>query len=226
MLAAHVRSALRPLRPRVPRRATCSSARARRARRCSSSSRGVVQISKAIGGEERPLATLGPRRVPRRDGHPQRQAAHRDRDRARGRACLVIDGQDAGADDARTARDRAAPRQEARASGSTRPTRWSRSCCNPDPKARVMLGLKRHAEAFGEETEPGMRVRTTRRRDLASEVGVDESQVATTCSRACAASASRREDATGRHRSSSPTSAAPARVPRVPRDAPEVRGVG
>src|ERR1700679_2582150 len=29
---------------------------------------------------------------------------------------------------------------------------------HPDPRARVLLGLKRHAEAFGEETAVGVRI--------------------------------------------------------------------
>ena len=45
-----------------------------------------------------------------------------------------------------------------------------------DPKARVMLALSRHADAFGERTDDGIRIRTTTA-DLAREVGVDESIV-------------------------------------------------
>jgi CRP-like cAMP-binding protein len=41
-----------------------------------------------------------------------------------------------------------------------------------DPKARVMLALSRHADAFGEPTPDGIRVRTTAK-DLAREVAVD-----------------------------------------------------
>jgi CRP-like cAMP-binding protein len=47
---------------------------------------------------------------------------------------------------------------------------------NPDPKARVLLGLKRHAESFGEETGIGVRVHSSPS-DLAREVGVEERQV-------------------------------------------------
>ena len=47
---------------------------------------------------------------------------------------------------------------------------------NPYPKARVLLGLKRHAEAFGEETGLGVLVHASAA-DLAREVGVEESQV-------------------------------------------------
>jgi CRP/FNR family cyclic AMP-dependent transcriptional regulator len=42
-----------------------------------------------------------------------------------------------------------------------------------DPKARVMLALSRHADAFGQRTEEGVRIRTTTA-DIAHEVGVDE----------------------------------------------------
>jgi CRP-like cAMP-binding protein len=41
-----------------------------------------------------------------------------------------------------------------------------------DPKARVMLALARHADAFGEPVDDGIRVRTTPE-ELAREVGVD-----------------------------------------------------
>jgi CRP/FNR family cyclic AMP-dependent transcriptional regulator len=47
---------------------------------------------------------------------------------------------------------------------------------NPDPEARVMLGLKRHAEAFGEETGTGVRVQLSAG-NLAAEVGTDAEQV-------------------------------------------------
>jgi CRP/FNR family transcriptional regulator, cyclic AMP receptor protein len=41
-----------------------------------------------------------------------------------------------------------------------------------DPKARVMLALSRHADAFGEVTDGGIRIRTTTA-EIAQEVGVD-----------------------------------------------------
>jgi len=41
-----------------------------------------------------------------------------------------------------------------------------------DPKARVMLALSRHADAFGEPTAEGIRIRTTAN-DIASEVDVN-----------------------------------------------------
>lgn len=47
---------------------------------------------------------------------------------------------------------------------------------NPDPQARVMLGLKRHAEAYGEETPTGTKVYLSAE-DLAQEIGTDVGQV-------------------------------------------------
>ena len=47
---------------------------------------------------------------------------------------------------------------------------------NPDPEARVMLGLKRHAEAFGEETPTGVKVHVSAD-DLAREVGAEVGHV-------------------------------------------------
>jgi len=46
-----------------------------------------------------------------------------------------------------------------------------------DPKARIMLALARHAEAFGEATEEGIRIRTTAE-ELARDVGVDAAAAA------------------------------------------------
>ncbi len=46
-----------------------------------------------------------------------------------------------------------------------------------DPKARIMLALARHAEAFGERTEEGIRVRMNAD-DLARDVGVDPAAAA------------------------------------------------
>lgn len=53
---------------------------------------------------------------------------------------------------------------------------------HPDPNARVLHGLKRHAESFGESTDEGVRLRVTAA-DLAREVGVEEDQVLDVMSR-------------------------------------------
>jgi hypothetical protein len=47
---------------------------------------------------------------------------------------------------------------------------------NPDPQARVLMALKRHAEAFGDDTPDGVRLHGSAA-DLAREVGVVVEQV-------------------------------------------------
>ena len=47
---------------------------------------------------------------------------------------------------------------------------------NPDPQARVLLGLKRHAESFGQHTADGIRVHLEPA-ELALEVGTQPDQV-------------------------------------------------
>lgn len=46
-----------------------------------------------------------------------------------------------------------------------------------DPKARIMLALARHADAFGEPTEGGIKIRTSSE-ELARDVGVDSTVAA------------------------------------------------
>jgi CRP-like cAMP-binding protein len=53
---------------------------------------------------------------------------------------------------------------------------------NPDPQARVLLALKRHAEAFGEESAEGVRLHGSAA-DLAREVDIDVAQVRDVLSR-------------------------------------------
>ena len=53
---------------------------------------------------------------------------------------------------------------------------------NPDPQARVLLVLKKHAEAFGDDTPDGVRLHGSAA-DLAREVGVDGVQVRDVLSR-------------------------------------------
>jgi CRP/FNR family transcriptional regulator, cyclic AMP receptor protein len=47
---------------------------------------------------------------------------------------------------------------------------------NPDPQARVLLALRRHAESFGDETPQGVRLHGSAA-DVAREGGVDAAQV-------------------------------------------------
>jgi CRP/FNR family cyclic AMP-dependent transcriptional regulator len=142
---------------------------------------GIVQILKRVGSSERPLATLG------RGEFVGEMAILNDKPRTatakvlEDARCLVID----------------AATLEQMVSNSTEialrlvkklarrldsADEMIQLLLNPDPKARVLLGLKRHAEAFGEETGLGVRIHSSAA-DLAREVGVEETQVREVLSR-------------------------------------------
>jgi CRP-like cAMP-binding protein len=136
---------------------------------------GVVQIRKQVGGKERPLATLG------RGEFVGEMAILNDKPRTATAVvletarCLVIDGQ--------TLEHMIANSTEIALRLVKKLARRLDSAdemiqilLNPDPKARVLLSLRRQAETFGEETGLGLRVHSSAA-DLASEVGADESQV-------------------------------------------------
>jgi hypothetical protein len=53
---------------------------------------------------------------------------------------------------------------------------------NPDPRARVLLSLIRHAQAFGEQTPSGVKIHI-RSEDLAAEIGADTEDVEEVLSR-------------------------------------------
>jgi CRP-like cAMP-binding protein len=136
---------------------------------------GLVQILKKVGEGERPLATLG------RGEFVGEMAILNDKPRTatavvvEDAKCLVIDGA--------TLEQMIANNSEIALRLVKKLSRRLDSAdemiqilLNPDPKARVMLGLKRHAESFGEETGIGVRVYAGAG-DLAREVGVEETQV-------------------------------------------------
>ncbi len=134
---------------------------------------GAVRISKAIGGEDKVLAVLGPGEflgeMAILNGRP-RTATATVVEPAR---CLVIE--------ARTLEQMVARNAEIALRLIKKLAKRLDSAdtlveilMHRDPKARVMLALARHADAFGEHTEAGIRVRTTAA-GLAREVGVDES---------------------------------------------------
>ena len=136
---------------------------------------GVVQISKRVGEVERPLATLG------RGEFVGEMAILNDKPRTatavvvEDAKCLVIDGQ--------TLEHMIANSTEIALRLVKKLARRLDSAdemiqilLNPDPKARVLLSLRRHAESFGEESGLGVRVHASPS-DLAREVGVPESQV-------------------------------------------------
>ncbi len=138
-------------------------------------SRGSCRILKNVGDEERPLATLGRGEflgeMAILNGKPRTATAIVLEDVK----CLVID--------AATLEQMIANNAEIAMRLVKKLARRLDSAdaliqilLNPDPKARVLQGLKRNAESFGEETGLGIRVRLSRD-ELAREVGVEAAQV-------------------------------------------------
>ncbi|MFO0553843.1 MAG: Crp/Fnr family transcriptional regulator [Polyangiaceae bacterium] len=133
---------------------------------------GAVRITKRVSGEERLLAILGPGEffgeMALLNGKP-RTATATVIDPTR---CLVIES--------RTLEDMVARNAEIALRLIKKLAKRLDSAdslievlLHRDPKARVLLALSRHAEAFGEEVERGVFVRTTIL-DIANEVAVDE----------------------------------------------------
>ena len=132
---------------------------------------GAVRITKEVGGEEKTLAILGPGEflgeMAILNGKP-RTATAVVVDTAR---CLVIDAKTLEAMVARNA-EIAVRLIKKLAKRLDSADTLVEILMHKDPKARVMLALSRHADAFGEPTADGIRIRTTAV-DLAQEVGVD-----------------------------------------------------
>jgi CRP-like cAMP-binding protein len=132
---------------------------------------GAVRITKRIGGEDKVLAVLGPGEflgeMAILNGRPRTATATVVEETR----CLVIDARTLEAMVARNAEialrliKKLAKRLD---SADT----LVEILMHRDPKARVMLALARHADAFGEHTADGVRVRTNTE-ELAREVGVD-----------------------------------------------------
>lgn len=133
---------------------------------------GAVRISKNVGGNDKLLTILGPGEffgeMALLNGKP-RTATATVMDPTR---CLVIDSRRLEEMVAKNAEislrliKKLAKRLDSADS-------LIEVLLHRDPKARVLLALARHAEAFGEECELGLRVRTTTR-EIAREVAVDE----------------------------------------------------
>jgi CRP-like cAMP-binding protein len=131
---------------------------------------GAVRISKSIGGEDKVLAVLGPGEflgeMAILNGRPRTATATV----VESTRCLVIEAKTLESMVARNAEialrliKKLAKRLD---SADT----LVEILMHRDPKARVMLALARHADAFGEPTEEGIRVRTTAA-EIAREVGV------------------------------------------------------
>jgi CRP-like cAMP-binding protein len=133
---------------------------------------GAVRITKSVGGNDKLLAVLGPGEffgeMAILNGKP-RTATATVLDPTR---CLVIDS--------RTLEEMVARNSEIALRLIKKLAKRLDSAdslmevlMHRDPKARVLLALSRHAEAFGTETEEGIRVRTSAK-ELADEVAVDE----------------------------------------------------
>ena len=132
---------------------------------------GAVKITKRIGDEDKPLAVLtagefcGEMAILNDKPRTATAMVVEDAD------CLVVDGHTLEAMVANSAEialrliKKLAKRLD---SADT----LIEILMHKDPKARVMLGLSRHAEAYGEVTDEGIRLRISAD-DLAREVSVD-----------------------------------------------------
>ncbi len=136
---------------------------------------GTVQISKKVGGDERPLAVLGRGEflgeMAILNGKPRTATATVLQD-AR---VLVID--------AKTLETMIAKNTEIAMRLIKKLARrldaadeMIQILMTRDPRARVMLGLKRHAGAFGQTTEAGVALHMSAA-DLAAEVGTAKADV-------------------------------------------------
>jgi CRP/FNR family transcriptional regulator, cyclic AMP receptor protein len=142
---------------------------------------GVVQILKTVGQEQRSLATLG------RGEFLGEMAILNDKPRTA--TAVVLEDAECLVIDSATLEQMIAKNTEIALRLVKKLARRLDSAdamiqilLNPDPKARVLMGLKRHAEGFGEDTGLGVRVHASPE-VLASEVGVAEAQVREVLSR-------------------------------------------
>jgi CRP-like cAMP-binding protein len=143
---------------------------------------GLVQILKRVGDDERPLATLGRGEflgeMAILNGKPRTATAVVLED-AR---CLVIDGATLEQMISNNA-EIAIRLVKKLARRLDTADELIQILLHPDPSARVLHGLKRHTEAFGEVTaDGGVRLRVSSD-ELAREVGVQEEQARDVLSR-------------------------------------------
>ncbi|HTB78466.1 MAG TPA: Crp/Fnr family transcriptional regulator [Polyangiaceae bacterium] len=136
---------------------------------------GLVRIVKRVGGEYRSLATLGRGEfigeMAILNGRPRTATALVLED-AR---CLVIDAatlEQMLSDNTEIAL-RLVKKLAHRLDSADE---MIQMLLNPDPQARVLLALRRHAESFGDETPQGVRLHGSAV-DIAREGGVDAAQV-------------------------------------------------
>jgi CRP/FNR family cyclic AMP-dependent transcriptional regulator len=136
---------------------------------------GLVRITKTVGREERPLATLGRGEfigeMAILNSKPRTATATVVEDAK----CLIIG--------AKTLETMISTNSEISLRLVKKLARRLDAAdeliqilMNPDPEARVMLGLKRRAETLGEETPSGIKVNVSPA-ELAKEVGAEERHV-------------------------------------------------
>jgi CRP-like cAMP-binding protein len=142
---------------------------------------GLVRVVKRVGGEYRSLATLGKGEfigeMAILNGRPRTATALVLED-AR---CLVIDAatlEQMVSDNAEIAL-RLVKKLARRLDSADE---MIQMLLNPDPQARVLLALRRHAESYGDETSQGIRLHGSAL-DIAREGGVDCAQVRDVLSR-------------------------------------------
>lgn len=132
---------------------------------------GAARISKNLGGEDKVLAVLGPGEflgeMAILNGKPRTATATV----VETTRCLVIDAKTLESMVARNA-EIAIRLIKKLAKRLDSADALVEILMHKDPKARVMLALSRHADAFGEHTDDGIRVRTTAD-EIAREVGVE-----------------------------------------------------
>lgn len=137
---------------------------------------GLVQVLKRVGQNERPLATMGRGEflgeMAILNGKPRNATAVVLED-AR---CLVIDAPTLETMITRSPEIALRLVKKLARRLDSADEMIQILLLHPDPKARVMLGLKRHAEAYGEGTPQGVRIQVAPV-DLARDVGVEEAQV-------------------------------------------------
>ena len=136
---------------------------------------GAVRISKSVGGHDKVLAMLGPGEflgeMAILNGKPRTATATVVED-AR---CLVFDG--ATLETMITKNPEIALRLIKKLSARLDSAdALVQILLNPDPQARVLLALQRHADAFGQQTPEGIRVHVSAE-DIALQVGVPQKQV-------------------------------------------------
>lgn len=153
---------------------------------------GRVRISKEISGASRPLAVLGPGEffgeMAILNGKPRTATATAIEDVS----CLVIEAESLEAMLAKNSEIalRLIKKLSRRLASADQ---LVEIFMHTDPKARVMLALARHAEAFGEVTDEGVVVRTSTT-ELAREIALEPEIVAEVIERLTSLDLARQRD--------------------------------